>query len=479
MNPADLQALLPILIVAGGALLVMLVLSFKRSQTLSSLLTLLSLAAALASIPMAMSADADRIAPLLVIDSFGFFYQGLMLILTMVVTIFAHSYLEKFRMERGEFYILLLLSLVGAIALAQASHFVSLFLGIELLSVSLYIMVGYIFTRAKAIEAAVKYLFLAAVTSAFLLFGMALIYARLGSMDFITIAHLLREHPLDDPYLLAGSVLMFVGIGFKLSVVPFHQWTPDIYQGAPAPVTGYLATVSKIAVMAVTLRFFYSMDLHQQPGIAAALTLIAAASMLVGNLLALFQDNVKRLLAYSSIAHIGYILVAFIAGGERGPEAVTFYLSIYSLALLAAFGVIAYLSPSDRDSDTIDHYRGLFWSRPWIAVAFSIALFSLIGLPLTAGFMGKLFLVSAGIQAEEWLLVIWLAANSAIGLYYYLRIVIAMYQTSDDPQSEDSTAPPFALIIGTVIGLLVLSIVWFGLHPESLNLWIRALSTQP
>lgn len=476
---SDLQALSPLLIVASGALLVMLVLSFKRSQTLSALITIITLIAALVAIPNAMQSEPGQIVPLLVIDSFGFYYQGLMLILTLAITIFAHSYLEKFQMERGEFYILLLLALVGAMTLAQATHFVSFFLGIELLSVSLYIMVGYIFTREKALEAAVKYLFLAAVTSAFLLFGMALIYARLGSMEFLTIAQLLSEHPVNDPFLMGGTMLIFAGIGFKLSVVPFHQWTPDIYQGAPAPVTGFLATVSKIAVMAVTLRFFYSLNLVEQAGIATALTLVAAASMLVGNLLALFQNNIKRILAYSSIAHMGYLLVAFVAGVERGPEAVTFYLSIYSLALLTAIGVIAYLSPTDRESDTIEHYKGLFWRQPWLSAAFSVALFSLIGLPLTAGFMGKLFILSAGIQAEEWILAIWLAINSAIGLYYYLRIVLAMISESEAHERKISTAPPFAVIVSTIIGILVLSIFWFGINPESLFYWIRALTTQP
>ena len=479
MTPGEAIAFLPHLVVATGALVVMLVISFHRNQTISALLTLGTLLAALATIPLAHAETPRAVGILLRVDGFGLYFIALMLAASIAVTIFSHSYLEKYRMERGEFYILLLLSVLGALVLATANHMVSFFLGLELLSISLYVMVGYIFMKEKALEAAVKYLFLAAATTAFLLFGMALLYARMGTMEFEEIAALVNLGGIKDPYLLAGLAMIFVGVGFKLSVVPFHQWTPDIYQGSPAPVTAFLATVSKGAVLAVVIRFFHQTEILQHPGVFTALAVVAVASMTVGNLLALMQENIKRILAYSSIAHFGYIFVAFLAGGSLAMEAVMFYLTAYFIMVLGAFGVVGYLTPGDSEADTVEDYRGIFWSRPGAATALATMLFSLIGLPLTAGFMGKLFLVSAGIEGRQWFLVLWLVLNSAVGLYYYLRIIIAMYSPPESPQGSTTSTPPFAISIGVVLALLSLAILWIGVHPASLLEWIRLLGNLP
>ncbi len=481
MTLTDLQAVLPLIVVAGTAVAVMLVISFYRNQTVSAILTLAGLVLAGLCLPFTWALGPHRIEPLLRIDAFANFYIALLLAASFAVTVLSHSYLEKYRMERGEFYILLLLSVLGALVLAASEHFVSFFLGLELLSVSLYVMIGYIFTKEKAVEAAVKYLFLAAATSAFLLFGMALIYAELGTMEFSAVAGLLSGGEGGrSPYILAGTVLIIAGAGFKLSVVPFHMWTPDIYQGAPAPVTAYLATVSKGCVIAVFLRFFAGFDLAANPGLFLCLGAVAAASMVAGNLLALLQNNIKRILAYSSIAHFGYLLVAFLAGGQLGAAAVTFYLVTYFAAALAAFGVVGYLSPTDREADSVDDYRGLFWRRPGPAGLLSIALFSLVGLPLTAGFMGKFFLIGAGTSAELWGLLILLAVSSAIGLYYYLRIVVAMYSSEIDDERKYKGAaaaavPPFAASVGAVLAVLAVLLVAIGVYPEPVVAFIQTI----
>ncbi len=483
MTPSDLQALLPHIVVAATAVAVMLVISFYRNQTVSAVLTVAGLFAAAACLPFVWSAEADAVPPLFRVDPFGCFHIGLLLTASVAVTVFSHSYLEKYRMERGEFYILLLLSVLGALVLTVADHFISFFLGLELLSVSLYVMVAYIFTKKRAVEAGVKYLFLAAATSAFLLFGMALIYAELGTMAFPEIAaELGGGDGLRSPYLLAGTVLVVAGAGFKLSVVPFHMWTPDIYQGAPAPVTAFLATVSKACVVVVLLRFLAAFDSDAVPGLYLALTVVACASMLTGNLLALLQDNIKRILAYSSIAHFGYLLVAFVAGGPAGAMAATFYLVTYFAATLVAFGVVAYLSPSDREADTVADYRGLFWSRPGPAALLSLALFSLVGLPLTGGFMGKFFLVGAGAEARLWTLLLVLAVSSAISIYYYLRVVVAMYSSIEDtPQTRElsepfAATPPYGNTVGAVQALLALGLLVLGLYPQPVLAMIQSVT---
>ncbi len=480
MTLLDLQMSLPLVVVAATAVTVMLVISFYRNQTVSAILTLAGLLLAGACLPLAWGGEPYRIAPLVLIDDFAIFYLGLLLVASFAVTVLSHSYLEKYRMERGEFYILLLLSVLGALTLAVSDHFVSFFLGLELLSVSLYVMIGYLFTKEKAVEAAVKYLFLAAATSAFLLFGMALIYAELGTMEFAAIVEsLTRDGGVRSPYLLAGSVLILAGAGFKLSVVPFHMWTPDIYQGAPAPVTAYLATVSKGCVVAVLLRLFSGIDLELHSGLFLVLAVVAASSMIAGNLLALLQDNIKRILAYSSIAHFGYLLVAFIAGGTNGAAAATFYLVTYFAATLIAFGTIGFLSPTDQEADTVEDYRGLFWLRPGPAALLSIALFSLLGLPLSAGFMGKFFLIGAGTGAGLWTLLILLAASSAIGLYYYLRVVVAMYSSADGNTVKErgsAAAPPFSASVVTILVLLALFTIAIGVYPEPMINLIQSVA---
>src|SRR5260221_2852207 len=307
--------------------------------------------------------------------------------------------------------------------LVISKHFVSLFLGLEILSISLYSMIAYLRKRPRSDEAGIKYLILAAFSSAFLLFGMALVYTMTGSMDFTDIASYLstvKELPL---LMVAGLSMMIVGVGFKLGLVPFHMWTPDVYEGAPAPVTAFIATISKGGMVVLLVRFFSQIYGYQYPVLMLSFTIIAIDSMFIGNFLALRQNNVKRILAYSSISHLGYLLVAFLAGGQLGVEAVSFYLVAYFLTNIGAFGIISILSDQDRDAERLEDYQGLMWRHPIIAACFTAMLLSLAGIPLTAGFVGKIYLIASGVDAHKWFLVIMLAVNSVIRLFYFLKII--------------------------------------------------------
>ena len=252
-----------------------------------------------------------------------------------------------------------------------------------------------------------------------------------------------------------------VGLGFKLALVPFHMWTPDVYQGAAVPVTTYIATVSKGAVMAVLLRFFFAIHGYENPRFILIITLIAILSMFVGNLLALRQQNVKRILAYSSIANMGYLLVTLLIGNESGIRAAIFYIASYIVTSLGAFGVITLLSTRQNDADTIDYYKGLFWKRPWMAIVFTLALLSLAGIPLTTGFIAKFYVVFTGIHSGLWLLVISLIINSVIGLYYYLRVITALFSPADDAK-----LPAVSFAGHIVLAVVAAGILWLGVNPE-------------
>jgi NADH-quinone oxidoreductase subunit N len=270
--------------------------------------------------------------------------------------------------------------------------------------------------------------------------------------------------------------LMVAGIGFKLGVVPFHMWTADVYEGAPAPVTAFIATVSKGGMMALLVRFFIEINGYQYRTLILIFTIIAIASMFIGNFLALRQNNVKRVLAYSSIAHIGYLLVAFLAGGKLGIEAVSFYLVAYFITTTGAFGILATLSDKDRDAELLDDYRGLFWTRPLTATVFAAMLLSLAGIPLTAGFIGKFYIVAAGVNANQWLLVGVLAVNSALGLYYYIKIIATMAERNEaEKEFTDQLHPSVYIISGVTMSILTLLLIWIGVQPSAIMVLIRNL----
>jgi NADH-quinone oxidoreductase subunit N len=332
-------------------------------------------------------------------------------------------------------------------------------------------LIAYIRTESISIEAGIKYLVLAASSSSILLFGLALIYSESGSMELSQFtAAMTRTAGQEDSFLVvAGLMLVLTGIGFKLAVVPFHLWASDVYEGAPLPVTAFIATVSKGGIFALLLRWFHVNGENIAGAAVMVLTIIAIASMLTGNLLALRQTNVKRILAYSSIAHMGYLLVALLAAGTLGAAAATYYLVAYLVTILGAFGVMTMLSGPRREAASLDSYRGLFWRKPLLAAAFTTMLLSLAGIPLTAGFLGKFYVLTAGAAGSRWVLLFTLIVSSTIGLFYYLRIVVVMYaQQADADTIRDAhllpVPVPAALALAALTGLVFL----LGVYPAFL-----------
>ena len=466
MSSSDLFALLPILVLSVAIVVIMLIIAYFRNHVLIAGLTLVSLALAFAALFAVAPYAPRQVTPLLTVDSYSLFFAGLILAASFAVALLSYGYLERVVRQREEFYLLLLLATLGSIILASSTHFASFFLGLEILSVSLYGMIAYPRWREISVEAGLKYLVLAGASSAFLLFGMALVYGELGTMEFARMAAAAAASGVSSGILLTGLSMILVGFGFKLAVVPFHLWTPDVYEGAPAPATAFVATVSKGATFALLLRFFTLVDIRHQPSLFLAVAAISVASMLGGNLLALLQDNVKRILAYSSISHLGYMLVAFLATGALGPIAVALYLVAYFITTLGTFGVVTVLSGRERDADSLDDYRGLFWRRPWIAGIFTAMLLSLAGIPLTAGFVGKFYLASAGVGSALWVLVVILVVGSGIGLYYYLRVASVMFVRQ--PEGEAAVAAHPSAAGGLVLGVLSVLLLWFGVYPAPL-----------
>jgi NADH-quinone oxidoreductase subunit N len=472
----DLVAILPLLVVAAASVVVMLGAAWTARPLAPAVWTGFGLAVAMATIPLASAVAPRQVTPLLRIDRFALFYLGLILAAGLAVAALSAGYLARRGLGQGEFLALLLLGILGAAVLVSSSHFASFFLGLELLSISLYALIAYVRADRRPLEAGLKYLVLAGASSAFLLFGMALIYAEAGTMEFARLGSAATAGHLGALFPLVGLGLMLTGIGFKLGVVPFHMWTPDVYEGAPAPAAAFVATISKGAMVALLLRYFTEANGYGYGSLRLALSAIAVASMLAGNLLALMQENVKRILAYSSIAHLGYLLVAFLATGPTAAEAVTFYLVAYFVTMLGAFGVITVLSMADRDAEAMEDYRGLFWRRPGMACTFTAMLLSLAGIPLTAGFVGKFFLLSAGVGSELWVLVFVLVVGSAIGLFYYLRIVVAMFSQPGAEGLEVSAPPVVALApaSGLVLAVLTFLLLWFGVYPAPLIRMIQS-----
>ena len=452
----------------------MLIIALRRNYTATVMLTLIGLCASFRSLWTMKQHLPRHVTPLLVMDRYALFYIGLIVAATIVIVLLSYAYFKKVEGDNEEVYILLLAATLGASVLVAANHFASFFLGLELLSVSLYGMISYIYVRPFSVEAGIKYLVLAAVSAALLLFGMALVYMAAGTMEFGPVASLISAGQLSRELMLPGIALIITGFGFKLALVPFHFWTPDVYQGAPAPVAAYVATVSKGAMFALLLRFIGTSAANAYTAVPAIFTIIAISSMFAGNILALLQNNVKRILAYSSIAHLGYILVAFLAGGQLGALAVTFYLVAYFVTILGAFGVVTVLSNGNRDAENLEDYRGLFWRRPALATVFTVMLLSLAGIPITAGFIGKFYILTAGASSSIWALVIILVITSAIGLFYYLRVIVVLYGHGSTAPAANYSLAPFANI---VLGLLTAVLLLFGVFPVPLLNLIRTVIT--
>lgn len=476
MSGTDLHAISPLLLIGVSSVLTMLLIVVKCSHRVIQLCSLLLFALAFSALFYVQKKLPYRIEPLLIIDSFSVFMMALIIFSAVVVTILSYAYFEEKEMSPKEYYVLLFLCTLGACILVVSKHFIALFLGLEILTVGLYALIAYLRDRHRNIEAGIKYLVLAAFSSAFLLFGMALIYLETGSMEFSAIANSIVVLPSLPPLFVTGLGMMLVGVGFKLALVPFHMWTADVYQGSPTPVTAFIATASKGGALAVLFRFFISIDGFRFHLVTVVVVGIAVASMVIGNLLALQQKNVKRLLAYSSIAHLGYLMVAFISGETMGIAAISFYLVAYLLSTLTAFGLITILSGKGNEAENISHYKALFWQRPVLACIFSVALLSLAGIPLTMGFVGKFYILAAALQSGFWFVGLILVLSSVIGLYYYLRIITMMFSgQAADLVEEKKEHPIFYLVSVVALCVLALLTIWFGLFPSGLMNFVKGI----
>lgn len=467
MTKSDLIALLPLMVIAGTATAIMVAIALRRNHTVAATVAVAGLAVAFACLFAAVPLAPHDVTPLIRIDSSALFFTGLILAGSIAVAFLCYGYYKRLPGGRPEeLYVLITIATLGSATLVSANHFASFFLGLEILSVSLYGMIGYERNLKASVEAGLKYLVLAAASASFLLFGMALIYFELGTMEFGQMAEAAARPDVSPSFVAVGAVLILVGIGFKLALVPFHMWTPDVYEGSSAPVTAFVATVSKGAMLALLLRYFDQAGARNSTALLPVLTIIAVASMFAGNLLALLQNNVKRILAYSSIAHLGYLIVAFEAGGDMAGFAVAFYLIAYFTTMLGAFGVVAMLSTPGNDFGDLALYRGLFWRRPVVASVFTVMLLSLAGIPLTAGFVGKFYVVAAGASALLWFLVFSLVITSAIGLFYYLRVIVALYSHTEEPvAAEIPMERGETWTLRWTLGALTAAVIAIGCYP--------------
>ncbi|GAA3901394.1 NADH-quinone oxidoreductase subunit NuoN [Halomonas cibimaris] len=474
--PTLALAYLPLILVGATAVTVMLGIAWRRQHHVTVAVSVLGLALALVA-QVAAWQVAPLTAPLLAFDGPAMLGGLLVLASTLACAVLAHAYFETFQKPREEFYLLLLCSAAGGLVLMASRHLASLFLGLELLSMPLYGMLAYAFHERRSLEAGIKYLILSAAASAFLLFGMALLYAQTGELALAALTATLSEGT--GVWGLAGAGLMLAGLGFKLSVAPFHLWTPDVYEGGPGPAAMFLATASKVAVFIIMLRLVMSAPAFQGEWLHAVLWTLALASMLAGNLLALTQSNLKRLLGYSSIAHFGYTLLVLVVADGLAVETGGVYLITYVLATLAAFGVVILVSSATdgEDAGSLHYYRGLFWRRPYLTAVMTVAMLSLAGIPATVGFIGKFYLIALGVEASRWWLVGGIIAGSAIGLYYYLRVIVTLFLAEPGMQRRDAS-PDWAARAGglVVLGAAVLVIV-LGLYPAPMIALARAAGT--
>jgi NADH-quinone oxidoreductase subunit N len=473
-----MTALLPLIVISVTAILVMLATAIRRHHAVAALLTLAGLAVAFVSLWPAASLVPRQVTPLLVVDGYALFYTGLILAAAFVVVILSYGYFARQKEHREELYILLLVAVLGAAVLVASDHFVSFLLGLELLSIALYALNAYLRERTLPLEAGIKYLILAAASAAFLLFGMALIYAELGTMEFSRIAALVFSGAdVSRPILLAGVALLITGFGFKLALVPFHLWTPDVYQGAPAPITAFLSTGSKVALFAALLRFSWLTAAPVWAYCLPALWGLAVLTMVVGNVTALYQTQIKRLLAYSSIGQMGYLFMALLTVKQGGLPALIFYLVVYAVMDLGAFGLIGTLSPATAkpDLDDLTDYQGLGYSQPWRAGLLAICLIALAGLPPTAGFMGKFALFRAVLHADYLVLAIIGILTAIISLYYYFKVSVFLFMRLE---GRETVLPRFDLSVG-LAGIVILTLIlWLGMVPSAIfNLVERIAAT--
>ena len=461
--PVAFGALLPMLIVVGAACLVLLLdlLPPRRSKEHLGGIALAGMVAALLAAVAKWGTETRAFRDMLVLDTYALFFDVVICYATALVLLLSLDYLKRNGVESGEAYALVLFAAVGMMLLASANDLIMVFLGLELMSLSLYVLAGLFKMRLDSGEASMKYFLLGAFASSFLLYGIALIYGATGTTGFDRIAAALAGGAR-PPLLVVGLGLLLVGLGFKISSVPFHMWAPDVYQGAPTSVTALIATGSKAAAFAALIRLLGSALRASQPDASIVLWVLAALTMTVGNVVALSQGNLKRMLAYSSVAHAGYMLVGLAVGGNQGASAVLFYLLAYVFTTVGTFGAITLSERADGEAVDVTDYAGLARRNPVLAATLALFLLSLVGIPPLAGFFGKFYVFGSAVRAGY----IWLAViavlNSAVAAYYYLRVIVYMYMREAEGASA-VYAPSFAGTLALAVALV--GIVLLGVMP--------------
>lgn len=431
--PLDLRLLAPLLTVviwAAGLLLVDLFFVPEGRKKITGYLALVGFfVAGLVGVPL-WNVSGSTFGGMLVLDRYSLALTWIFLIAGALSIAVALDYLPRQGIEQGEYYPLIMFAVAGMILIAQSTDLIVLFLGIELLSITLYILTGFAYPRLASEEAALKYLVLGAFAAGFFVYGIALIFGAIGATGLASIAAYVGRRPFDpqdETLFLAGVSLVLIGFGFKIALVPFHMWTPDVYEGSPTPVAAFMSVGTKGAALAALLRFTAIALEGAQAFWLPVLAALAAATMIIGNLGALGQSNLKRMLAYSSIGHAGYILLGIMVTAGRGAEAFLFYMLAYTLTNLGAFGVLIALEQRDEEAWSIDDFAGLYERRPLLAVAMALFMFSLAGVPPTAGFIAKFFVFTAAYEGGLGWLVLIGVITSAIAAYYYLRVVVKMF----------------------------------------------------
>lgn len=461
------QLLMPELVIALTLILVLVFDLFDAiSKTVLGWLTIVGAGIALwVSIQMQQAGTVGtEFSDMFKVDSFSLFFNIIFLISTILVALISMSYLGRDNRKQGPYYLLILLATLGMMLMAAGNELIVVFLGLELMSLSLYVLAGYFRENPVSSEAGMKYLLLGAFASAFFLYGIALMYGGAGTTSIPEIASKLTAES-QSPLLLGGMFLLVVGFGFKVAIVPFHQWAPDVYEGAPTTIAAFISAGPKAAGFAAFLRIFMEALQNLQNEWSGVLILLAMLTMTVGNVVAIAQTNIKRMLAYSSIAHAGYVLIGLAAANNEGISSAMLYLLVYCVMNIGAFGAVILAKTADGECLTISDYAGLGFRKPLLGLFMTLMLLSLAGFPPTAGFVGKFYIFKSAVQAGHIWLVIIGAINTAISAFYYLRVVVTMYMR--EPEEELEFIPyPSTLVVGLI--LAVIGVLFIGILPSLL-----------
>lgn len=460
----DFYTLLPVLFVVGWAVALLLADLFipEKHKGWTALLAVLGLAIALGLTLAARGRSEVAFNGMAVLDGFAVFLDIIILSAGLAGIALAYDYLKRMKIERGEYYVLLLFSISGMLLMAQAYDLIVVFLSLELLSIPLYVLAGFARPRTDSEESAIKYFLLGSFASGFVLYGVALVFASTAHTDLMGIRHAFVDNarPVNLPLFIAGAGMSLVGFGFKVAAAPFHMWTPDVYQGAPTPVTGFMSVAVKAAGFAALMRVFLTVFPTLAAQITPILWALAALTMLVGNLLAIVQTNIKRLLAYSSIANAGYLLMAFVPYGQgavagNSLAAMLFYLAAYGLTSFGAWAVVSAVERAEGRGLELDDYAGVGKKYPWLAICMLVFMLSFAGVPLTLGFWGKFYLFATAVQAGYVGLALIGLLTSVLSAYYYLRVVVIMFMRPGEPAVRRDTALSLVTLVSAlaVVGL--------------------------